>query len=281
MHPILFYITDSFYIGTYGVMVALGALAGLCLAMYRANRAGISTSFIVDLLFYATIAGFIGARVAFILVNFRDFTLRPFAYIFSREGFVFLGGLIAAIPVAVWYTDKHKMPRGKIADILAPSLPLAHMFGRFGCFSAGCCFGKVCSGPLSQFCLKFPAVFDREGNLVGSFVYIDHVQQGLVPQTAAWSLPVVPTQLIEAGSLFIIVLLLLLIEKKIKLPGGLFIFYLVLYSVARFFIEFLRGDVERGIVFGFLSTSQIISLLICLGIIIYWVRQNKGLAKGK
>lgn len=279
MHPILFYVYDNFYIGTYGVMVGLGALLGALLGVYRAKRANVPISFIIDLLFYSTIAGFIGGRVVFILVNFNDFLLHPWSYIFSRQGFVFLGGLLFAIPVAVYYTHKKRMPIGKIADLLAPSLPLAHMFGRFGCFSAGCCYGKVCTGALCKIALRFPAVYDKKDNLIGSFVYIDHLQRGWVTPEMTHSLPVIPTQLLEAGALFIIFCVLLLLSRKKLRSGHLFLLYLLLYSVWRFGIEFVRGDAERGIWFGVISTSQIITALIVVGIIVYLIREKKTVPK--
>jgi len=279
MKPILFYIYDNFYIGTYGVMVGLGALFGALLAVYRAKRANIPASFIIDLLFYSTIVGFIGGRVVFILVNFNDFVLHPWSYIFSRQGFVFLGGLIFAIPVGVYYTYKKKMPVGRVADLLAPSLPLAHMFGRFGCFSAGCCYGKVCQGLLCKIALRFPAVYDKKGELIGSFVYIDHLQRGLVTADMPYSLPVIPTQLLEAGALFLIFCMLLLLSRKRLRSGHLFLLYLIMYSVWRFGIEFVRGDVERGIWFGGISTSQIITALIIVGIIIYLIGEKKVIQK--
>lgn len=279
MHPILFYIADNFYIGTYGALVAFGALVGALLALHRARRAGIPTDFIIDLLFYSTVVGFIGARLFFIFVNFKDFLLHPAHYIFSRQGFVFLGGIVFALPVAIYYTRKKKMPAGKVADVLAPSLPLAHIFGRLGCFAAGCCYGKICLSPHTLLCkiaLSFPAVYDRKGELIGSFVYIDHLQRGLVQPTDLHSLPVIPTQLLEAGANFLIVLSLLGLSKLKLRSGTLFLFYLLFYSVARFAIEFLRGDSERGFLFNIISTSQLISLIIILAVAIYIIHTNRS-----
>lgn len=270
MHPILVYLWNNFYIGTYGVMVATGALLGLLLAIYRARHTDISSSFIIDLLFYSALVGFIGARIVFILVNFEDFLRQPAVYIFSRQGFVFLGGILFALPVAIWYTRKHHMPVGAIADILAPSLPLAHALGRLGCFAAGCCFGKVAEGGFwSAIAMRFPAVLDKQGELIGSFVYIEHLQRGWIPPTAEYSLPVIPTQLIESGANILILIALLLVSRRKMPPGRLFVLYIILYSVMRFFVEYLRDDVERGVWFGIISTSQILTLLMLTGSIIY------------
>jgi phosphatidylglycerol:prolipoprotein diacylglycerol transferase len=257
-------------------MVAIGALLGLLLGLYRLKKTNIPSTFLIDMLFYSTIIGFIGARITFILVNFKDFVLHPATYVFSRQGFVFLGGIITGGTVAVWYCRKKKYSVMQIADVMAPSVPLAHMFGRIGCFSAGCCFGRVAEGVWRSISMTFPAVYDKKDQLIGSFVYIDHLQRGLVPPGAARSLPVVPTQLMEAAGNFLIFVTLLLLSRKKMAPGRLFFIYIIIYSMLRFLIEFLRGDVDRGILFGLLSTSQIMSILLAIGVIIYMLKSKPG-----
>ena len=82
-----------------------------------------------------------------------------------------------------------------------------------------------------------------------------------------------PIQLVEAGFNLILFSVLLTLYKKERINGKLIYIYLLSYSVARFFFEFLRGDDYRGFLFG-LSTSQIISILIIIfvGIIIVYKR---------
>ena len=101
MHPILFHITDTFYISSYGVLVVMGLAAGLALAARRAGRAGFDPNLVVDVALVGVLAGFIGGRAVFILTNWSHFVEDPGGYLFSRSGFVFLGGLIAGV-VAAW-----------------------------------------------------------------------------------------------------------------------------------------------------------------------------------
>ena len=83
-----------------------------------------------------------------------------------------------------------------------------------------------------------------------------------------------PVQLFEAGLNLALFFVLAHLLKKNKFKGGLFAIYLVIYSIIRFFDEFLRGDSYRGFLFG-LSTSQIISILIFIGAVIFLVVRNK------
>ncbi len=261
MHPIFIYITDNFFIGTYGVLVALGVFAGIFTAIRRTRKLGIPDDFIFDLTFYMVIAGIIGSRILFIIINWKMFLEDPLSLILSREGFVFLGGFAAAALVGIYFIRKNKYPFFIIADALAPSVPLGHFFGRLGCFSAGCCYGKVCSKGYEFLGVHFPAVYNRKGELIGSFPYIDHLNHNLIPQTANQSLPIIPIQLIEAAGNFIIFLILNKMYKNRKFDGYITGLYLFIYAGMRFFIEFLRGDADRRIWLGLLSTSQILSLI--------------------
>jgi len=274
MHPILIYITKDFYIGTYGVMIAIGVFLGLFLAARRGKTIGFSEDFILDLSFYMILSGIIGARLLFLIMNFQRFLEDPAGMAFSREGFVFLGGFITAIIVGWIYIKKKKISFLKVADVLAPSLPLGHFFGRIGCFFAGCCYGKVCPPNLSFIGVSFPAVVNKKGELIGSFPYIDHLQQKLISPDSTYSLPIFPTQLIEALANLIIFIILNHLFKKRKFDGHITALYLVLYPVARFFIEFLRGDADRKIWFGFISTSQILSIFFIA--IAIWIFKTKS-----
>ena len=127
------------------------------------------------------------------------------------------------------------------------------MVGRFGCFFAGCCYGKPTTLPWGiTFTDPFAAA--NVGTPLGVHLH--------------------PTQLYEAGAEVLILLGLLLTEKKGKrYPGRTFWLYILLYAVSRFIIEYFRGD-ERGTV-GIFSTSQFISLVLAplaIGMLVYLAR---------
>jgi phosphatidylglycerol:prolipoprotein diacylglycerol transferase len=122
---------------------------------------------------------------------------------------------------ALWYMRKNKLSTWKVADIAVPALALGHGFGRIGCFMAGCCFGRECTVP-------WGIVFRNEyaSNLTG--IPLDtHLH---------------PTQLYEALLNFTNFLILFVILRKKRFDGQVFSFYIINYSIIRYFVEFYRGD---------------------------------------
>ena len=171
---------------------------------------------------------------------------------------MFFGGLLAAVPVGIWYVKRHKLPVWKTADIMAPYIALGHAFGRLGCFFAGCCFGSPCDGPV---CITFTD------------------PHSLAPL----GVPLWPTQLMESGGEFLIFGLLLLIRNRKSFDGQLFWLYPLLYSILRFIVEEFRGDTARGLYFGGLaSTSQIIAVgLALVSVFMLWRMKSAHSRKAK
>jgi len=264
MHPI-FFAVGSFFIGTYGVLLAIALVAGITLAIWRARKVGLSGDHIMDIAFWGVIAGFVGGRITYILLDLvngpRQFLVEPWSMIFAREGFVFLGGLLAAVAVCAHIVRRRKLNPWLVSDIVMTSLVLGHAIGRVGCFMAGCCYGKVADpkGLLGFLAVQFPAATRMGGVVYPGLAYEEHLKYGLITAAATRSLPVWPTQLFEsAGNLAIFVVLMLLWRKR-RFNGQILVAYVILYAVLRFCIEFLRGDVERGFL-GPFSTSQWICL---------------------
>lgn len=257
MHPILFEI-KGFFVGSYGVLIMFGVVAALALAMGLARRRRLPPEFFYDLAFVALLSGFVGARLLFAALEWDQLTEDPLGVLFSRSGFVFLGGLVFASVASLFFIFRRGMPVWETADVVAPALALAHAFGRVGCWFAGCCYGKVVS-PDHPWAVRFPKMLDEQGELRFSFAYLDHLERGLVDRAAEASAPVIPTQLIETATNLLVCAGLLLLWTRRRFAGQIFAAYLVAYGVARFGLEFARGDSGRGGI-GPLSTSQIISL---------------------
>lgn len=243
MHPILFRF-GPLTIHTYGFLVAVGFLLGLGLAARQARKEGILPNKIVDLGFYILLAAIIGSRLFFILINYNYYIKNPLAIFKIWEGgLVFYGGVLFALPTAVWYIKKNNFDLWNTADIFAPSLAIGHAIGRLGCFSAGCCYGKPAPG------LPWAVTFSDPESL------------------AQIGIPLHPTQLYESAGEFINFLILITLRKHQSFKGQLFWTYLLLYSVLRFIVEFFRGDEARGFLIGSISISEGISVLIFLGAI--------------
>jgi phosphatidylglycerol:prolipoprotein diacylglycerol transferase len=239
-------------IHSYGFMVALGAIAGVILAVHLGRRAGFATAPLLDLCFWTLIAGIVGSRLLYVVVHARDYAglcfvppgPRPLARMLSdcaapltvwKGGLVFYGGALAAAAVLVGFAKKHRWNIGAVADLLAPALALGHVFGRLGCLLVGCCYGKLCS-----FGLHFPH---------GSVAYTELASQGLVMQPAASTPALAPTQLFEALGEAVIFVVLMRLRRKPRFPGAVVLTYVMAYALLRFTIEIFRGDNARGYLF--------------------------------
>lgn len=242
MHPLLFSI-GSLPIHTYGFLIAVGFLCAVLVIRKLCMSSGLDVEKTLDFTFWLLLVGFIGARILFIITKWDSFMENPAdMYRVWEGGLVFLGGPLACIPFAIWYIKRNQLPLWKTMDVLVPGLTINHMWGRFGCLSAGCCYGKP------------------TGSSYGIKLYSDLVDKDLQ------GIPLHPTQLYEAGALFILFLGLLWVYKHKKFDGQVVLTYFIAYPIIRSIIEVFRGDLIRGFVIdGILSTSQFLSLLIFLG----------------
>ena len=222
----------------YGVMSALGMLAAFILLGFTRKHTRFSEDHALSAALWAIIMGFVGAKVLFYLVEIKQVIADP-SYILHtlREGFVFYGALIGGLGGVGIYALKKKLPFFSLTDYFIPGLVIGHAFGRIGCLFAGCCYGMECETPIS---IVFPA---------GS--------------AAPAGIPLLPTQILESVFLFLLCAFLVWRLAKQKPFGTVSGWYMALYGVWRFTIEFFRSD-ERGFV-GALSTSQFISIFIFAG----------------
>ncbi len=241
MHPELFDL-GPVTVYSYGVLLAVSYLLGLQLARARARRWGLDASRVLDLGIYIIIAALVGAKLLLLVVDFDQFRQSPAEVLsLARSGGVFYGGLILAVVVAFWYISKHRLPFWTTCDVFAPGIALGHVTGRLGCLAAGCCYGKPTTLPWG-ITFTNPLAAANVGTPLG--------------------IPLHPTQIYEAGAELLILVLLLATERRGRpFAGRTFWAYLFLYAASRFVIEFYRGD-PRGMIFGVLSTSQFISVVL-------------------
>ncbi len=261
MHPKLIEI-GNFYIPTYGFFVALGVILGVWLTLKLAAKEGFSkeqVDQIGNLAIYSILGGLLGSKLLLIIVDLKYYIQNPGDLIYVvRSGGVYYGGLIGGLITGIYFFRKYKLPVWKVGDIAAPHIALGQFFGRLGCFSAGCCYGKQCA---CGWGITFHSEFAH--NVVGTPLGI----------------PLYPTQLMHAFSnLFIFLILRFYFYPKKKFEGQILWFYVLFYSITRFIIEFFRGDTVRGFVFGTLSTSQFISLVMFFIAIfmLYKLKPKKG-----
>lgn len=240
----------GFQMPMYSIMIGLGLILGVLLAVFRAKRSGLKGEDVFNACLFAVIGLIVGGKILYLITiipwmaeNWSRLMSTPQLWIdLLRGGFVFYGGLIGALLMIGWYVKKFRIPAMQMLDTLMPSVPLAHAFGRIGCFCAGCCYG-----------IPSPFGFDFSAS-----------------EVAPHGVTLLPVQLFEAGGNLLLCGILLLVGRRMKKPGLLTGIYLAGYAVMRFVLEFFRYDAERG---GFLgvSTSQWISLLLLpVGVFIIW-----------
>lgn len=199
-----------FSVYSYGLMLALGFLAGVYLARMQAKRAGFDAELIFNLSFFSLLCGIVGARLLYILENLSYYLQNPAeTFMLQRGGLSWFGGFIAAASFAVIYLKRKKAPIVKTLDILAPFIALAQAIGRLGCFLNGCCFGKA----------SYPGIYFP--------VHADIL---------------IPTQIYSSLALLVIFIITRVLQEKPHKAGVIFFSYLMLDSLQRFCIEFWRAD---------------------------------------
>ena len=286
---------------SYGVLIAVGLAAGIALMYREGRRRGLDGGRVLDLAFWVTVAGLLGSRLTYGLVNAREFArlcagtdaavprslghaIGDCARILQvwEGGLVFYGGLISAAAAAAWFAWRQKWSFWLLGDICAPGLALGHAIGRLGCFAAGCCFGKLSAGGLGVAFPRSSVAFDELAS-----------RSGVAPG-ASFTPPLHPTQLYEAaGELAIFAVLLALRPRLGRRPGALLLTYVALYCALRFAVELFRGDPARGYLLSLatprlaaflhlppgepilLSVGQAMSVAVLLGAVVLFVVRRR------
>ncbi len=244
---------------TYGVMAALGLVLGLSLNVRLAKREGLDGDKCWDLGILAILSGIVGAKILLLVQKWEHYSAHPreiFSWDTLQSGGVFYGGLVAALAVSLWYMRRNRLPLLKTCDVFAPGVALGHAVGRLGCFAAGCCYGKPTD-------LPWGVTFTSE------------LAHRLVETPLG--VPLHPTQIYE----FLVELanfgVLMLIFRRRSFDGQVIGAYLFLYGFARYFLEFLRGDPGRGLLFnGAMTGTQFISILMVMAGGALWLRRERA-----
>src|SRR5208282_692558 len=169
----------------------------------------------------------------------------------------FLFGFLVASLVVAGFGIRYRISAWTMGDCGAPSFALGIAIGRLGCFAAGCDYGKPSHLPWSV-----------------TFTNPVAAQIGGVPL----GIPLHPSQLYESFYELCVFLLLMYLSRKPRRPGFLIWTFALCYSTGRFFLEFLRGDLDRGF-WGPLSTSQWLSaFLLVLFLLLYQLPATHGAA---
>lgn len=227
MYPIICKI-GPFNIYSYGLMLAIAFLVGVTLTVLQAKREDTNPDVIFNLCFLAFISGIIGARLFYIIENVAYYFKNPIEIIMLQQGGLsWFGGLLSGLFFGSVYLKKKKLTIYRILDLISPFIALSQAIGRVGCLLNGCCFGHI--------------------SKIGIYFKVH-------------KLVLFPTQIYSSLALIFIFIILRFLQDRPHKEGGIFFAYLTLYSIKRFFIEFLRAD-NAIILFG-LTLFQIMSIAI-------------------
>jgi phosphatidylglycerol:prolipoprotein diacylglycerol transferase len=230
----------SFFIPTYGTLVAIGFLFALWVTIRLAKKANLPAEPVTNLAIYCALAGLVGAKLFMVLFDFKSYWNDP-ASLFSlntlQAAGVYQGGFLVALLTAILYMRRYHLPGLATCDVFSPGIALGQAIGRLGCFSAGCCWGVESHLPWAV-TFKNPEAYRLTGVTLG--------------------VPLHPTQLYESFADALIFVFLYRMISRPHTAGAILGWYLALYSSARFVIEFFRFH-EQGLHYG-LSYTQWISL---------------------
>ena len=259
MLPELFRI-GSFPVNTYGVLLALAFMAALFVASRLGGRDGLPRERVFDLGLWMLLGGLIGSKLLLMVAEpeYGQDWRNLLSIDFLRSGGVWYGGFLGGLLTGVLLIRRYRLSFWKVTDAFAPGVALGQSIGREGCFAAGCCWGRPTDVPWG---VEFGELAHR----------ITGVPTGVHLH---------PTQLYESVATLLIFLFLYWLHRRKRFDGQVIGAYAVLYGLTRFTIEFFRDD-PRGDILGLttltgLSTSQLISLLVVAGGLVFLLLRMRG-----
>lgn len=249
MHQYLFFVGD-FPIRAYGLILSLSIILATGVAYFLAKQDGRWHNHIVDIGIYSGIAGIVGARlwdVFFFDWAYYSHHLSEIFYVW-QGGMAIQGGIVFGVGAGIIYARRHKIDILALADIVAPAIILGQAIGRCANLLNGDAFGAPTG---SNFGIIYPET---------TLAYHTYGAQ-----------PLWPAEVWEGQIDFVIFALLLIFRAFPHAKGQAFSLYIMLYSLARFGLEFLRGDYANPVFLSFTSaqTTSLVAFILALIFFIY------------
>lgn len=242
MHQYLFFIGD-FPIRAYGLVLSLSIILATGVAYFLAKQDGRWHNHIVDMGIYCGISGIVGARlwdVFFFDWAYYSHHLNQIFYVW-QGGMAIQGGIVFGVLAGIIYAKRHKIDILEMADIVAPAIILGQAIGRCANLLNGDAFGAPTG---SSFGIIYPET---------TLAYHTYGAQ-----------PLWPAEIWEGQLDFVIFALLLIFRAFPHAKGQAFSLYIMLYSLARFGLEFLRGDYATPVFLSFTSaqTTSLVAFIL-------------------
>jgi phosphatidylglycerol:prolipoprotein diacylglycerol transferase len=255
----------DFKVHSYGVMIFVACFAALGISVWRSRRDNINPNVNYGIATWLFLGGVIGARAFYVITHPE--MIHGVADIFRswKGGNVFYGCILGGLTGSLIFWFRHPFPFWSMVDVAAPAVAIGAAVGRLGCFLNGCCDGIICSWPWG---VRFPA---------GSHAWTRQANAGLITPDATWSLPVHPTQLYAALASLVVLGCLLAYFPRRRRPGQVMALLMILYSITRWPIEWLRGD-EPALLAG-MTSAQWISAFVLAGGVAIWLRFQRSTSR--
>ena len=224
----------GFRIAFYGIIIALGMLAGINLACADAKRRGQNPEVYLDFAMYAIIFSIIGARTYYVIFEW-DMYKNDLLQIFNLRGggLAIYGGVIAAVITLIVFTKVRKQSFFSMADSGVLGLILGQIIGRWGNFFNAEAFGGYTD---SLFALRYRL------DIVGTGMLNNDVLSHVMETDGVKYIQVHPTFLYESCWNLVLLIFMLWYRKRKKFDGEVFFIYLGGYGLGRMIIEGLRTD---------------------------------------
>ncbi|MEO0078052.1 MAG: prolipoprotein diacylglyceryl transferase [candidate division WOR-3 bacterium] len=244
------------HIYSYGLMLFISFVAGIAIVERRARRFGVEPRRITDLALWVLVAVVVGSRLFYVAFHWNEFANDLIGIIaFWRgglAGLMFYGGFLGGIIAGLIFVRVHRLPVRKLMDAIAPAVMLGEGFTRIGCFLNGCCFGVPTSCPTG---VHFPIHSPAGATFPGQAIH--------------------PTQLYSSAAGFILFGFALWLERRNLKPGVLSGLLLIVYSLFRFGIDFVRYYENAANFWG----NQVVSLALTavgIAVVVVCLRMSRG-----
>jgi len=247
----------GFTIAVYGITMALSMLAGLWIAMYAAKKTGQDPDRYMTFSLIAIVTSLLGARIYYVAFTWDYYSRHPLQILnFRGGGLALYGSLIAGVLTLIIYAKIRKMKVTLMLDTASVGMVLGQVIGRWGNFFNREAFGEYTD---NLFAMRLPLDAVRADEVTDLMKQHEQVIDGVT------YIQVHPTYLYESlwNTGVLIILLTITLKKIKKFDGEIFLWYLLLYSAGRFWVEGLRTDQLR-----FAGTKIAVSRLLAAILVI-------------
>jgi len=255
----------------YGMIIAIGFLAGLMIAQHEAKRTGQDPELYLDYLLAMVIPSIVGARAYYVIFSWDYYREHLNEILMIRNGgLAIYGGVLAAIFVLFLFCRIRKYSSLLMADTAVMGLLAGQILGRWGNFFNREAFGGYTDG---LFAMQIPVqYFSSEGRISGlaDAGLMDH----LVSVGNQFYIQVHPTFLYEGLWNLGVLLFLLWFRKRKKWDGQMMSIYFIGYGIGRFWIEGLRTDSLYFMGTGIRASQALALILVLTGV--FMIARNRG-----